>query len=134
MFHGGGPSPPAVAAAAAAAAAERVLDRPGRSVNVPLSGYAPPRVLSHIVGSDDTRATSTQIRVPIKLHLSHRVLTYIRHRLWGLQLTTSSSAFQREPVDVSERARRRARAPRRVSRAPPPLPPGRARAAAQEVV
>ncbi len=84
---------------------ERLVDRPGRSLIVPLPHFAPPRVVSHIThGSPDLAAsssTSTQVRIVVRLNLSHRVLTYFRHRVWGCSLANSAQKLSREVVDVS---------------------------------
>ena len=73
-----------------------MLDRPGRSFNIPLSHYALPRVVTQGLTDECGRAS----RIPIRLHLSHRVLTYMRRKLWAVSLTDRST-FEREPVDVS---------------------------------
>ena len=73
-----------------------MLDRPGRSFNIPLSHYALPRVVTQGLTDECGRAS----RIPVRLHLSHRVLTYMRRKLWAVSLTDRAS-FEREPVDVS---------------------------------
>ncbi len=80
-----------------------LLDRPGRSINVPLAQYAPPRVLSHIIGAADGEPprSSSQMRVSLRIHLSQRVLLYLRHKIWGSsRLADRASPYAREPVDV----------------------------------
>ena len=72
-------------------ALQRVFDRPGQSclLYYPL-GTSPPRLLFRTSGP-----------VSLRLHLSHRVLTYMRHALWACQLPELPAVFSREPITVS---------------------------------
>lgn len=72
-----------------------LLDRPGRSFNFPLSHYSLPRVVAQNLTDENGRA----LRIPVRLHLSHRVLTYMRNKIWSLKLPDRAS-FSSEPVDV----------------------------------
>ena len=88
-------------AAPRAAALERVCSRPGRSCLLYFPfGASPGRLLFH-----------SAAEASLRLHLSHRVLTYMRHVLWSCSLPSLPAVFAREPVTVRLRA----------ARPPPPL-------------